>query len=110
MKNCNCVLHVVGDYLNCGFVRICGQIFQTCVHWYKMPDYLGDDQRKTKAGDGDEEKIKCWCALIRYGNLEVSSYVYFFLIRFHTHHFSPLALDEGDIQILKTYVSTHCNF
>lgn len=66
-----------------------------------MPDYLGDDQRKTKAGDGDEEKIKCWCALIRYENLDVSSYVYFF---------SHLALDEGDIQILKTYVSTHCIF
>jgi len=23
-----------------------------------MPDYLGDDQRKTKKGDEDEEKIK----------------------------------------------------
>ena len=29
------------------------------------------------------------------------------LLRIHIHHLFSLALDEGDIQILKTYVSAH---
>lgn len=50
-----------------------------------MPDYLGDDQRKTKAGDGDEEKIKGWCALIRDENRDVS----------FTYTYSPFILSSS---------------
>ena len=54
-----------------------------------MPDYLGKDQRKTKTdGEEDKENIKG----ILYPHYELKLY-------------TLIALDEGDIQILKTYVS-----
>ena len=52
-----------------------------------MPDYLGKDQRRTKGGDEEEEKPI---------TSDREPLIYLFLLF--------LGLDEGDIQILKTYV------
>lgn len=59
-----------------------------------MPDHLGEDMRKTKADDTKEEKeikgsYNCLCLFFALTN--VCLYV--------------SALDERDIEILKTYVS-----
>ena len=55
-----------------------------------MPDYLGKDQRKAKTdGEDDKENIKG----VLYSHYELKLYTL------------DIALDEGDIQILKTYVS-----
>lgn len=78
-----------------------------------MPDHLGDDMRKVRPEDKEEE-IKCmyiYCAdcgrhgthntnglKILSGN--VVKYIRFCFIT---------ALDEGDIELLKTYVSD-CQF
>ena len=60
-----------------------------------MPDHLGDDMRKTKNEDVKEEKdIKGWCADSVV--LSLSDYLFLLCIT---------ALDERDIEILKTYVS-----
>ena len=54
-----------------------------------MPDYLGKDQRKTREGGDDEEK-----PITSEGKRSFKFYVIIIS-----------GLDEGDIQILKTYVS-----
>jgi hypothetical protein len=60
-----------------------------------MPDYLGNDQRKVNKDTDDEEKIT--------GKHDPTTPWY----PFSELHccYNLVALDEGDIQILKTYVS-----
>ena len=62
-----------------------------------MPDFLGDDQRKTKPDDGNEEKIRGQPYSHYCNNVFIALY-------------TCLALDEGDIEILKAYVSIHSGF
>lgn len=65
-----------------------------------MPDHLGDDMRKVKNEEEKEEKeIKCKLYLITlfYAN-DIASFRFLNFPKF-------LALDEGDIALLKTYVS-----
>lgn len=57
-----------------------------------MPDYLGKDQRRTKEGEDEEEKPI---------TSEGRPLLYLFIL--------SLGLDEGDIQILKTYVRYYFN-
>ena len=59
-----------------------------------MPDYLGDAQRKVNK-DEEEEKIKgkWYPSPKKSENLLLCPFL------------PPTALDEGDIQIIKTYVS-----
>lgn len=74
-----------------------------------MPDFLGEDQRKTKPDDGGEEKIRCQfiCKLLdkeeesrrERGEREFSC------VTGLLHLSVNVALDEGDIEILKSYVS-----
>lgn len=60
-----------------------------------MPDHLGDDMRKIKAEPEQEEKeIKC------------KVYWIFYLVFIKQYLTQFAALDEGDIALLKTYVST----
>lgn len=66
-----------------------------------MPDHLGEDMRKVKNEEEKEEKeIKCelYLSLTLLCHITISSY---FLRLF----FEFSALDEGDIALLKTYVS-----
>lgn len=67
-----------------------------------MPDHLGDDMRKTKSDDSEKEKeIKCKKNLIlNLIILVLHNCTNLFLFIFYI-----LALDEGDIALLKTYVS-----
>lgn len=59
-----------------------------------MPDHLGDDMRKTKNEPEQEEKeIKCNYFILQFSALSILLYALF------------SALDEGDIALLKTYVS-----
>jgi len=72
-----------------------------------MPDHLGDDMRKTKAEDPDEKEkefqgtdVKNELGWIYVSLISPSEHLLiFFFILF-------LVLDEKDIAILKTYVSS----
>jgi hypothetical protein len=63
-----------------------------------MPDYLGDDQRKTKEKDNKEEDkpIKGRTNLVYLLN--------------SIHLIFILALDEAEIALLKSYVSEYVTF
>ncbi len=64
-----------------------------------MPDYLGDDMRKTKKDEPEKEEkeIKCKYEL-RYPMVDD-------IIRNFNYLVFCTALDEADIALLKTYVS-----
>ena len=74
-----------------------------------MPDYLGKDQRKTKNDDDKEEKPIQGTYFVVQGNIKwkksVKSVFQTKYIRELFLSFFSSALDEGDIEILKTYVS-----
>ena len=63
-----------------------------------MPDYLGDDQRRVKSDAGDSDKIQS-----EPNTPEISSKAAFSISFLFNAH--PPGLDEGDIQLLKAYVS-----
>ena len=63
-----------------------------------MPDYLGDDQRRVKSDAGDSDKIQS-----EPNTSEISSKAAFSISFLFNAH--PPGLDEGDIQLLKAYVS-----
>lgn len=81
-----------------------------------MPDYLGDDQRK----EGQKEEAKELKGTNYFLGYQITPiqildlvfaliYIYFYLF------IIILAIDEGDIALLKTYVSfkfftVYCNF
>lgn len=67
---------------------------------FKMPDHLGDDMRKVK-NDEKEEEIKCKFYSFDYFKIDFI----FDKFAFEFCFFFRLALDEGDIELLKTYVS-----
>lgn len=75
-----------------------------------MPDYLGKDQRKLRDDESKEEKPF-------QGTRPLISYKYHYYTKFiscanyidsdlNFAVFKFLALDEGDIELLKTYVSS----
>ena len=64
-----------------------------------MPDYLGEHQRKVKQDEKDDDTIQGLSGTkitLKIHHRELYVYYLFSL---------SVALDEGDIQILKTYVS-----
>lgn len=83
-----------------------------------MPDFLGDDMRKTKKADEPEKeekeiksKLPCYC----FKGTMKNSNTYPFIITeqkfwYVAFLFSTAALDEADIALLKTYVSIHIFF
>lgn len=76
-----------------------------------MPDHLGDDMRKVKPEKEKEEKeIKCEdTQTVNFLHFTLLSPTYFhsiyLLIIPNFFFFYLSALDEGDIALLKTYVS-----
>lgn len=66
-----------------------------------MPDHLGDDMRKVKDDKEEPEKeIKCLqFSLLVYFSSTILTILYLTITIFF------LALDEGDIALLKSYVS-----
>lgn len=67
-----------------------------------MPDYLGDDMRKTKKDEPEteEKEIKCKISRLPYRS---RSYFKFCTLSIRVY---VLVLDEADIALLKTYVSS----
>ena len=74
-----------------------------------MPDYLGEHQRKVKQDDKSEDTIQGVSDGFKLQSFNGRAYRERNVsptCTFHNLSFSSLvALDEGDIQILKTYVS-----
>jgi len=76
-----------------------------------MPDHLGEDMRKVKNDEEKEEKeIKCkllvsFSRLIRPFSLSLSLSLRLPLSHSKNASLVFSALDEGDIALLKTYVS-----
>lgn len=64
-----------------------------------MPDHLGGDMRKVKDDEKKEEEIK------RKSQKKLTQTSDFILLQNYTCFFFSTALDEGDIALLKTYVS-----